>query len=119
MGMPVYFCFLYRMITFPFTYFNHANISLPLFLDKGLSCVIVSPNAHKFHHHLELPWTDSNFRNVLSIWDPVFRTFVYGDLTKKVYGLGASNHTDDDGVVFQLGIPFNKDVKSINKTRLA
>jgi len=33
--------------------------------------------------------------------------------------LGTSNHTDDDDVVFQLGIPFNKDVKSINKTRLA
>ena len=115
MGMPVSFYFLYRMITIPFTYFNHANISLPLWLDKGLSYVIVSPNMHKFHHHHELPWTDSNFGNVLSVWDRVFGTFVYGDPTKIVYGLDSSNHTDDEDVVFQLGIPFNKDVKSIDK----
>ena len=118
MGMPVSFYFLYRMITIPFTYFNHANISLPLWLDKGLSYVIVSPNMHKFHHHHELPWTDSNFGNVLSIWDHIFGTFVYGDPTKIVYGLDTSNHTDDEDVVFQLGVPFNKDVKSINKTGL-
>jgi len=115
MGMPVSFYFLYRMITIPFTYFNHANISLPLWLDKGLSYVIVSPNMHKFHHHHELPWTDSNFGNVLSIWDRIFGTFVYGDPTKIVYGLDSSNHTDDEDVVFQLGIPFNKDVKSIDQ----
>jgi len=115
MGMPVSFYFLYRMITIPFTYFNHANISLPLWLDKGLSYVIVSPNMHKFHHHHELPWTDSNFGNVLSIWDHIFGTFVYGDPTKIVYGLDASNHTDDEDIMFQLGIPFNKNIKSIDK----
>ena len=102
------------MITIPFTYFNHANISLPLWLDKGLSYVIVSPNMHKFHHHHELPWTDRNFGNVLSVWDHIFGTFVYGDPTKIVYGLDTSNHTDDEDVVFQLGIPFNKNVKSID-----
>jgi len=112
--MPVSFYFLYRMITGPFTYFNHENISLPL-LDKSLSCVIVSPNTHKFHHHHELPWTDRNFGNVLSIWDPIFRTFIYGDPTKKVYGLDTSNHTADEDVVFQLGMPFNKEVKSVDQ----
>jgi len=113
--MPVSFYFLYRMITGPFTYFNHANISLPLFLDKGLSYFIVFLNMHKFRYHRELPWTDSNFGNVLSIWDPIFRTFVYGDPTKKVYGLDTSNHTDDEDVVFQLGIPFNKEIKSVDQ----
>jgi sterol desaturase/sphingolipid hydroxylase (fatty acid hydroxylase superfamily) len=103
------------MITIPFTYFNHANISLPLWLDKSLSYVIVSPNMHKFHHHHKLPWTDSNFGNVLSVWDRIFGTFVYGDPTKIIYGLDSSNHTDDEDVVFQLGVPFNKDVKSIDK----
>ena len=61
MGMPVSFYFFYRMITIPFTYFNHADISLPFWLDKGLSYLIVSPNMHKFHHHYQQPWTDSNF----------------------------------------------------------
>lgn len=115
MGMPISFYFLYRMITIPFTYFNHANISLPLWLDKGLSLLFVSPNMHKFHHHFELPWTDSNYGNVLSIWDRIFGTFVYGDPNKIQYGLDSSDHTNDEDIIIQLNIPFNKDVKSIEK----
>ena len=83
MGMPVSFYFFYRMITIPFTYFNHADISLPLWVDKGLSYIIVSPNMHKFHHHYQQPWTDSNFGNVLSIWDRLFGTFTYKDPKKR------------------------------------
>lgn len=115
MGMPISYYFFYRMLTIPFTYFNHANISLPLKLDKALSYVIVSPNMHKFHHHYQLPWTDSNFGNVLSIWDRIFGTYVYDDPNKIQYGLDSSDHTDDEDVLVQLTIPFNKDVKSIDK----
>jgi len=115
MGMPITYYFFYRMLTIPFTYFNHANISLPLGLDKTLSYVIVSPNMHKFHHHYQLPWTDSNFGNVLSIWDRIFGTFVYGDPKKIQYGLDSSDHTDDENVLVQLTIPFNKNVKSLDK----
>jgi len=114
-GMPISFYFLYRMITIPFTYFNHANISLPLWLDKGLSYIIVSPNMHKFHHHYQLPWTDSNYGNVLAIWDHIFGTYTYEDPTKIQYGLDSSDHTDDDDILFQLGIPFSKEVKSIEE----
>ncbi len=115
MGMPVSFYFLYRMITVPFTYFNHANISLPLWLDKGLSLIIVSPNMHKFHHHYKMPWTDSNYGNVLSIWDRIFGTFKYGDPTQIQYGIDIADHIQDESVWLQLGIPFNKSVKSKTK----
>ncbi len=115
MGMPISFYFFYRMLTIPFTYFNHANISLPLSLDKGLSLIIVSPNMHKFHHHYQLPWTDSNYGNVLSIWDRIFGTFVYEDPNKIQYGLDGSDHTDDENVLIQLAIPFNREVKSLDK----
>ena len=54
---------------------THANIELPLNVDKALSLVIVTPNMHKFHHHFERPWTDTNFGNVLSCWDRMFGTF--------------------------------------------
>jgi len=116
MGMPVSFYFFYRMITIPFTYFNHADISLPLWLDKGLSYLIVSPNMHKFHHHYQQPFTDSNFGNVLSIWDRLFGTFIYEDPKIIKYGLDSSNHTDDENFIFQLKVPFNKnEIKSIQK----
>lgn len=114
MGMPIAFYFFYRMLTIPFTYFNHANIKLPLALDKTLSYVIVSPNMHKFHHHNELPWTDSNYGNVLSIWDRIFGTFVYDDPSKINYGLDSADHTDDEDVLFQIQVPFSKKVKSLD-----
>ncbi len=114
MGMPLSFYFLYRMITIPFTYFNHANISLPAAFDKALSYIIVSPNMHKFHHHYELPWTDSNYGNVLSIWDRIFGTFVYDDPNKIQYGVDTADHINDESISSQLGIPFSDDLKSNN-----
>lgn len=111
-GMPISFYFFYRILSVLFTYWTHANISLPPSLDKGLSYLIVTPNMHKFHHHYQLPWTDSNYGNMLSIWDRIFGTFVYGDPKEIQYGVDLADHTDDENILTQLRIPFNKSVKS-------
>lgn len=111
-GMPISFYFVYRILSVLFTYFTHANIALPEWLDKGMSFLIVTPNMHKFHHHFELPWTDRNYGNMLSIWDRIFGTFVYGDLDKIQYGIDIANHTDDENIGVQLALPFNKNVRS-------
>ncbi len=112
MGMPIAFYFFYRILSVLFTYFTHANLKLPLWLDRGLSYVIVTPNMHKFHHHFELPWTDSNYGNMLSIWDRIFGTFIYGNTSEIQYGVDLADHTDDESLAVQLGIPFNRNVKS-------
>ncbi|WP_245962904.1 sterol desaturase family protein [Ulvibacter antarcticus] len=111
-GMPIAFYFFYRILSVIFTYFTHANISLPIWMDKGLSYVIVTPDMHKFHHHYQLPWTDSNYGNMLSIWDRMFGTFVYSDTSQIQYGLDISDLTDDENIGVQLGIPFNREVRS-------
>ncbi|NND89192.1 MAG: sterol desaturase family protein [Flavobacteriaceae bacterium] len=112
MGMPIAYYFFYRILSVLFTYFTHADIVLPLWLDKRLSYVIVTPHMHKFHHHRELPWTDSNYGNMFSIWDRLFGTFVYDDPDKIVYGLDITDHTDDENILVQLGLPFNRKVYS-------
>lgn len=112
MGMPIAFYLFYRILSVLFTYWTHANISLPLWLDKGLSYLIVTPNMHKFHHHFQLPWTDSNYGNMFSIWDRIFGTFVYDDPKKIQYGVDIADHTDDENLWTQLKIPFNKNVVS-------
>ena len=118
MGMPVSFYFFYRILTILFTYFNHANLRLPIWLDKSLSYIIVSPNMHKFHHHYQLPWTDSNYGNMFSIWDRLFGTFVYGDFKKIQYGIEIADHIQDENIWVQLGLPFNKNVNSEKKVRI-
>jgi len=111
-GMPIAFYFFYRILSVLFTYWTHANLNLPLWFDRALSYLIVTPNMHKFHHHNELPWTDSNYGNMLSVWDRLFGTFVYDDPNKIVYGVDIADHTDDEDLLVQLKIPFNKNVKS-------
>ena len=114
MGMPVAFYLFYRLLSVFFTYFTHANISIPRNLDKAMSYVIVTPNMHKFHHHYQLPWTDSNFGNMFSIWDRLFGTFVYENTEDIKYGVDIVKDDKADNIGYQLGIPFNRSIKTKN-----
>ena len=109
-GAPVAFYGFYRIVTVFFTYWNHSNVALPLAVDKALSWLVVTPNMHKFHHHHEVPWTDRNYGNVLSVWDRVFGTFVYGDTADVVYGLDITDPAQSDNIKYQMGLPFNRSV---------
>ncbi|MEP0984417.1 sterol desaturase family protein [Ekhidna sp.] len=111
-GIPVSFYVFYRICTIFFTYFSHANIILPKWLDKPLSYIFITPNVHKFHHHFERPWTDTNFGNIFSIWDRVFGTFVYDDPRKIKYGLDVTDESKDENIGYQLGLPLNKSIKT-------
>ena len=86
-GTPIAIVMLYQSMSLIFTQFTHANIKLPKTIDKLLSYLIVSPDMHKIHHHYMLPYTDSNYGNIFSIWDRIFGTFSYLDRDKIVYGV--------------------------------
>ncbi len=111
-GIPVAYYVFYRICTIFFTYWTHANIYLPKWLDKTLSIVFITPNVHKFHHHFERPWTDTNFGNIFSIWDRVFGTFVYENPKEIQYGLDVLDETKDENIGYQLGLPLNKSIKT-------
>jgi len=107
-GIPIAFYLLYRTVTVLFTYATHANIDMPRGLDRALSFVFVTPNMHKFHHHDERHWTDSNYGNVFSVWDRLFGTFVYDDVKKIRYGVDTFDARLTDDVVGQLKLPFRR-----------
>ncbi|MFN3755637.1 MAG: sterol desaturase family protein [Flavobacterium sp.] len=86
-GSPMWLVFLYQSLSVVFSQFNHANITLPKKVDKWMSYCIVSPDMHKVHHHYKLPYTDSNYGNIFSIWDRIFGTFSYLDRDQIVYGV--------------------------------
>ena len=112
MGMPLAFYLIYRLSTVFFTYWTHANIKMPSWIDKLMSYIVVTPDLHKFHHHYERPWTDTNFGNVLSIWDRLFGTLVYDDPDKIRFGLDVLDDDTNDDISFQLMLPFNSKVKT-------
>ncbi len=111
MGVPVGLYFMHRSFQALFTYFNHANISLPKWLDRAIGLIFVSPDMHKFHHHYKRPWTDMNFANSFSIWDRVFGTLVYDDTKKIHYGIDTLDDSLDENVGFQLKVPFDLSIR--------
>lgn len=52
-----------------------------------MSWIIVTPNMHKVHHHHKLPYTDSNYGNIFSIWDRIFGTYLKLSKDQIVYGV--------------------------------
>lgn len=112
LGLPVGLYFLYRSCAALFTHFNHANIRVPLWLDKPISWVFVSPNMHKAHHHFERPLTDRNYSNIFSVWDRLFGTFVYVDPKLLHYGLDVLDASTDERVGYQFKIPFDNTIKT-------
>jgi sterol desaturase/sphingolipid hydroxylase (fatty acid hydroxylase superfamily) len=107
-GAPLAFYVVYRIVSVFFTFLTHANVSLPPRLDATVSWLFVTPNMHKFHHHFERPWTDTNFGGILSIWDRMFGTFVYGDPRQVAYGVDVSDATRDEDVWHQMTLPFRR-----------
>lgn len=56
--------------------FNHANIRLPLAIDRVVRMVLVTPDMHRVHHSVYREEHDSNYGFSLSIWDRMLGTYV-------------------------------------------
>lgn len=110
-GAPVSYYFFYRFVTIFLTYLTHSNTKVPVWVDKTIGLIFITPNMHKFHHHYKLPWTDSNYGNVFSFWDRIFGTLVVDDPSKIRYGLDTLTHEEKNvnDLAFQLKLPFRND----------
>jgi len=108
-GSPMWMVFLYQSLSVIASQFNHANISLPHQLDVFLSYFIVSPNMHKVHHHYVLPYTDSNYGNIFSVWDRLFGTFTTLPKEEIIYGVDTHMaELENNKLKNLLQIPFQK-----------
>ena len=108
-GAPIGLVLLYQSISVLASQFNHANIQISDKLDKLLSHIIVSPNMHKVHHHFKLPYTDSNYGNIFSIWDRLFGTFMELDKGRIKYGVDTDmNEKLNSKFISLLERPFRK-----------
>ncbi len=114
-GAPVWMLFLYQTCSVLLSQFNHANISISAKMDTVLSFMIVSPNMHKVHHHFEMPFTDTNYGNIFSIWDRIFGTFATLDPNQIVYGIDTfQDISEHNSLKFLFKIPFVKQKQKNN-----
>lgn len=108
-GTPIALVMLYQSLSLVATQFTHANIRLPGKVDRALSWFLVSPDMHKVHHHYMLPYTDSNYGNIFSIWDRLFGTYMELNRDKVIYGVDTFPDRRENGSVMGLlKQPFHK-----------
>lgn len=56
--------------------FNHANLRLPVAVDRLLRIVLVTPDMHRVHHSVHAREHHANFGFCLALWDRMFGTYV-------------------------------------------
>lgn len=108
-GASIGVIMLYQTLSAAASQFGHANIILPKKVDLWLSYILVTPNMHKVHHHYQLPYTDSNYGNIFSIWDRLFGTYKTMNAENLVYGVDTFPDAKKNGNLWELlKQPFHK-----------
>ena len=102
--------------------FNHANLALPLWLDRVVRLFIVTPDMHRVHHSIHRTEHDSNYGFNLSIWDRLFRTYTaqprdgHLDMT-----IGQKNHLNENPkkLLWCLMLPFKQTKRTSDQKKLS
>ena len=68
--------FIFEVLLNGSAMFNHANWRMPLWADRIVRQLFVTPDMHRVHHSIHGNETDSNYGFNLSIWDRMFGTYI-------------------------------------------
>ncbi len=74
LGVDVFTFLLYEVTYQAANMFQHANVRLPLILERVLNKILVTPRMHGIHHSVVSNEVGSNFSAVFRWWDALHRT---------------------------------------------
>lgn len=123
LGAPILAVILFQVTLNATSMFNHGNVYMPLWLDKIVRWIIVSPDMHRVHHSVLPNETNSNFGFNFPWWDRLFGTYRaqpkagHLDMT-----IGINNIRDERlcaKLIGMLALPFTTKVEgyAINRRR--
>ena len=75
LGIPAAAVVCFEVVLNATSMFNHANASLPRWLDRVARLILVTPDMHRVHHSVLRQETDSNFGFNLPWWARLFGTY--------------------------------------------
>jgi len=88
LGLPAQAVVIQRLLQATNGVIEHANIRLWAPLDRVLSLIWVTPNVHKIHHSRQVSETNSNYANLLTLYDRLLGTYTPAARAETVvYGL--------------------------------
>ena len=107
LGAPPAAVALYRLLGALNSVLEHANIRVPRALDRVLVWLWVTPDMHKVHHSRDRAETDSNYANLFSFYDRIFRTFTPSSRGPSVsYGIAGYDAPEHQSIGAVLWLPF-------------
>ncbi|WP_108810947.1 sterol desaturase family protein [Sphingorhabdus sp. Alg231-15] len=111
--------FLFEVVLNAASMFNHANVRLPLGLDRVLRLFMVTPDMHRVHHSVIARETNSNYSFFLTIWDRMFRTYTaQPERGHDGMTIGLSEYQDNKpaNLIWSLLVPFTRNRSAETKT---
>jgi sterol desaturase/sphingolipid hydroxylase (fatty acid hydroxylase superfamily) len=98
---------IYQTLLFASILFHHSNTRLPLWLERVLVRVIVTPRMHGIHHSDYRNETNTNWSSLLSAWDYLHRT-IRLDVPQQTIEIGVPAYQDPKAVTIGkiLAMPF-------------
>lgn len=86
--------------------FGHANVAPMPWLSRTAALLFVTADFHRRHHSAWQPETDSNYGEVLTVWDRMFRSCASSRAPVERFGLGDAYDSDAASLTGQLKLPF-------------
>jgi sterol desaturase/sphingolipid hydroxylase (fatty acid hydroxylase superfamily) len=74
-GAPALAVLVFEILLNATSMFNHANVRLPLPVDRVVRWFVVTPDMHRVHHSIDPAETNTNFGFNFAIWDRLFGTY--------------------------------------------
>jgi sterol desaturase/sphingolipid hydroxylase (fatty acid hydroxylase superfamily) len=109
-GLDARVLVVYEAVGIVFTMWDHANLEVPEGIDRLLRRLFVTPSVHHIHHSSRRAFTDSNYGEMLTLWDRLFGTYremPEADLRATRFGLGDAYDEGASSFVRQLRSPFD------------
>lgn len=100
LGAPVLAVLIFEVLLNATAMFNHANVSLPAWLEPRVRRVLVTPDMHRTHHSVIEAERNSNYGFCLSVWDRWLGTYTPAPRGELDIGLAGWR---DPGAVATLG----------------
>lgn len=113
LGLPALAVAFYTLISVVMALWTHANLRLPSRVDRAINGLVVTPGVHLIHHSSQKAQTNSNYGNILSIWDRAFGTFA-SPAAHRVEQLGLEyfRSSSDNSMMGVLWQPFRRQAHS-------
>jgi sterol desaturase/sphingolipid hydroxylase (fatty acid hydroxylase superfamily) len=119
LGLPAAAVMIQRLLQATNGVIEHANIRLAATVDGLLSTVWVTPNVHKMHHSRQVHETNSNYANLLTIYDRLFGTYTpSGPAVSVVYGLDGADRSKIASFRDLLAMPLQRRSRAIPDTKV-